>query len=128
MEKDYLIPKHKSDFEAVERIKNADMNSIQPELSQIFEWVEDINWPIAQELTSILVKFDEHIMPFLRDLMKKPDGLREYSLFYYMLPLLSTKQLMLLKGDLERVAYNPFQFEREEEYDRIALEHLQKIS
>lgn len=55
MNKDYLIPKHKFDFEAVKRIKNADMDSVQPVLAQIFEWVEDINWPVAQELVKALV-------------------------------------------------------------------------
>ncbi|TCO68061.1 DUF5071 domain-containing protein [Marinisporobacter balticus] len=127
MKKNYFIPKHKFDFEAVERIKNADSISIQPVLPEIFEWVEDINWPVAQELVKVLVKFNDLIIPFLKDLMQKPDGLREYSVYYGMMPLLTNRQLLLLKDELERVASNPSLFEIEEEYDKIARQYLQKI-
>lgn len=48
MNNDYYIPKHKFDFETVEKIRNADEVSIQPYLQQIFKWVEDINWPVAK--------------------------------------------------------------------------------
>ncbi|WP_069997330.1 DUF5071 domain-containing protein [Cellulosilyticum sp. I15G10I2] len=127
MNNDYYIPKHKFDFEAVEKIRNADEVSIQPYLQQIFEWVEDINWPVAKELVKVLVKFDTLIIPFLKDLIQKPDGLREYSFYYFMLPLLTDKQLSLIKEDLERVAKNPTSFEKKENYDKIARKHLTKV-
>lgn len=41
MNKNYFIPEDKFDFEAIDRIKNADPIIIQPVLSQIFEWVEE---------------------------------------------------------------------------------------
>ncbi|WP_053957474.1 DUF5071 domain-containing protein [Inediibacterium massiliense] len=127
MKKNCFIPKDKFDFEAVEKIRNADPISIQPVLPQIFEWVEDINWPVAQELVKVLVKFDELIIPFLKDLIGNPDGLREYSVYYYMMPLLTNRQLLLLKDELKRVANHPSPFEKEEEYNKIALEYLEKI-
>jgi hypothetical protein len=125
--KDYLIPRDKFDIESVERIKNADIESIEPVLSQIFEWVEDINWPVARELVKVLVKFDDLIIPYLKDLIQRPDGLREYSVYYHMMPLLNERQLLLLRDELERVANSPSRFEKEEEYDEIALQYLQKL-
>ncbi|WP_034378510.1 MULTISPECIES: DUF5071 domain-containing protein [unclassified Dehalobacter] len=127
MNKDYLIPRDKFDIESVERIKNADIESIEPVLSQIFEWVEDINWPVARELVKVLVKFDDLIIPYLKDLIQRPDGLREYSVYYHMMPLLNERQLLLLRDELERVANSPSRFEKEEEYDEIALQYLQKL-
>jgi hypothetical protein len=44
-----------------------------------------------------------------------------------MLPLLTNRQLSLLKEELERVANNPSSFEKEEGYDKIALQYLQNI-
>lgn len=127
MDKLRLIPKDKFDFAAVERIKSAHPASVESVLPQIFEWLEDINWPVAQELVKVLVNFDDIIIPYLIDLIQKPDGLREYSVYYYMMPLLTNNQLQLLKDELERVSYNPSPFEREEEYDKVALKYLQKI-
>jgi hypothetical protein len=128
MNKDYLIPKHISDFETVERIKNTNIESIKLVLPQLFEWVEDINWPIAPELASILVKFDDLIIPFLIDLIRKPDGLREITAYCYMLPELNNKQLLLLSEELNRVMNKPTAFEKEEGYDKLALKYLRKIS
>jgi len=127
MDISFFIPANKHDFEAVERIKNADPKDVEEHLPQIFEWIEDINWPVAQELVKVLAGFDDLIMPFVIDLIRNPDGLREYSIYYFMLPLLTNRQLQLLKEELERVAHNPSPFEKDEEYDKIALKYLQKI-
>jgi hypothetical protein len=127
MDKSLFIPKSKYDFETVERIRLTDPKNIQDILPQIFQWTEDINWPIAADLVNILAGFDEMIIPFVRDLIRDPDGLREYSIYYFMLPLLSNKQLYLLKDELERVANNPSSFESAEGYDKIALKYIGKI-
>jgi hypothetical protein len=127
MNKSLFIPVSKDDFETVERIKITDPKNIQEVLQQIFEWIEDINWPIARELVKVLAGFDEMIIPFVIDLIRNPDGLREYSIYYYMLPLLTNRQLSLLGEELERVANNPSSFEKEEGYNKIALQYLQNI-
>lgn len=127
MDKSVLVPVSKHDFETVERIKITDPNNIQEVLPQIFEWIEDINWPIAPELIKVLAGFDDMIIPFVIDFIHNPDGLREYSIYYFMLPLLNKRQLVLLKEELERVAHSPSSFEIEEGYDKIALQYLQNI-
>lgn len=124
MDKSSIIPTNKHDFDAVEKIKNADSKSIQKWLPQIFEWVEDINWPIAAKLVEVLVKFDDMIVPYLIDLIHNPDGLREYSVYFYMLPILNDRQLHLIKEELLRVVYNPSDFEKQEGYDKIALKYI----
>lgn len=124
MDKSLIIPTNKHDFDAVEKIKNTDLKSIQQCLPQIFEWVEDINWPIAPKLAEVLIKFDDMIVPYLIDLIRNPDGLREYSVYFYMLPILTDIQLHLIKGELMRVAYNPSDFEKQEGYDKIALKYI----
>jgi hypothetical protein len=128
MDKNLLVPVSKHDFETVERIKITVPNDIQEVLPRIFEWIEDINWPIAPELVKVLAGLDDMIIPFVTDFIRNPDGLREYSIYYFMLPLLNKRQLGLLKEELERVAYNPSSFEIEEEYDKIALQYLKNIS
>lgn len=122
-----LIPEDKFDLAAVDRIKNTDKESIAPVIGQIFEWVEDINWPVAQELVKILPQFDELIIPYIKDRLRNPHDLREYTVYYFILPLLSEKQLHLLKSELERVAIYPTQFEQEEGYDKVAQEHLNRL-
>lgn len=127
MDNSIFIPKDKSDFETVERIKNAAPKRIEEVLPQVFEWIEDINWPIAKELVKVLAGLDDSIIPFVIDLIHNPDGLREYSVYCFMLPLLNNRQLLLLKEELERIVNHPSSFEKEEEYDKTAIEYLQKI-
>lgn len=127
MDKSLYIPVSKHDFETLERIKITNPNNIQEVLPQIFEWIEDINWPISPELVKVLASFGDMIIPFVIDFIRNPDGLREYSIYYFMLPLLNKRQLGLLKEELERVAYSTSSFEIEEEYDKIAIQYLQNI-
>lgn len=127
MNRSLFIPVSKDDFKTVEIIKNTNPKNIQEVLPQIFEWIEDINWPIARELVKVLAGFDEMIIPFVIDLIHNPDGLREYSIYYHMLPLLTNRQLSLLGEELERVANNPSSLEEKERYNKIALQYLQNI-
>jgi hypothetical protein len=123
-----FIPKDKFDHETVDVLKNADKESVLPYLEELFKWVEDMNWPIAQELVTILVKFEDEIIPYVKYFMNNPDGGRDYTAYLHIMPKLSHDQLMLIKEDLERVVNAPTEYEKQEEYDILAREYLDKLN
>jgi hypothetical protein len=122
-----LVPKHKFDFETVEKIKKANISEIEPILPELFEWIEDINWPIARRLAVELVRFWEYIIQYVKYYLNHSTGIDEYCVFYEIMPLLKKTQLEALREDLERLATNPNEFEKDEEYDKFAKEYLNKI-
>jgi hypothetical protein len=122
-----LVPNNKSDFMAIERIKKATKEEIEPFLEEIFEWIEDINWPIAESLCMELVTKGDSIIPFVERILESPDGLREYAIYHVMMPLFTKHQLQLLKKVLVRISNNPSDIEHEQEYDKIVLNILEKL-
>jgi hypothetical protein len=128
MKRTDLIPIDKFDIKKVKELKKLSDEEIQPILPELFAWIEDINWPVAKELVKVLPIFNEAILPYVKDLWQNPDGLREYSIYYCMLPRLNIRQLELLSNELQRIAYKPTDFEQQEEYDKIVLKYLDKIN
>lgn len=122
-----LVPKHKFDLETVEKIKKVNISEIEPILPELFEWIEDINWPIARSLAVELVRFWEIIIPYVKYYLNHSTGLDEYCVFYEIMPLLKKSQLEAIREDLERLATNPNEFEKDEEYDKFAKEYLNKM-
>lgn len=122
-----LVPTSKFDFESVERLKHVDIKDIEPILPDLFEWMEDPNWPIASDLATVLVSFGEIIIPYIKCYLSHPDGQSEYFIYYFVLPILNQGMLKLISEELRRIIDNPTNEEKEYEYDKIALEHLNRI-
>ncbi|WP_088835212.1 DUF5071 domain-containing protein [Paenibacillus tyrfis] len=68
-----LIPKDKFDFERVNELKKLDAEMIKPIIPQLFEWIQDINWPIAREIAQILIKCNEETLPHIREILLGDD-------------------------------------------------------
>ncbi|WP_178075963.1 DUF5071 domain-containing protein [Paenibacillus oralis] len=56
-----LIPKHKQDYERVEQLKTKTLEEIKPILPELLEWLQDMNWPIAQDIENIVFTFDNTV-------------------------------------------------------------------
>jgi hypothetical protein len=65
-----LIPKHKFDFEATDELKKLSIEELKPIIPKLFEWTEDMNWPVAKEISKILIDYGKEIIPEVRKLLK----------------------------------------------------------
>lgn len=126
MDRENIIPENKHDISVIKNIEKASKKDIEQFLPELFEWIKDINWPVAPKLAEILVNFDELIIPFLKNIIKNPDSVDELSFYYIMLPLLNETQILLLINDLEIIVEKPTKLEKELEYDILIQEFLQK--
>uniref|UniRef100_UPI00403EFD00 DUF5071 domain-containing protein n=1 Tax=Paenibacillus sp. Y5S-9 TaxID=3122489 RepID=UPI00403EFD00 len=55
-----MLPKDKTDFESVDKLSNNELEEILPEL---FEWLQDGNWPISGSVENLLLRFGEELIP-----------------------------------------------------------------
>jgi hypothetical protein len=121
------IPKHKFDLESIDKLNEIKIEELKPILSELFEWIQDINWPIAKKLIEFLLKFGSDLIPEIKKTLKSDDDVFEYSCMVYLLPGLSNNILIELKEDLLRIAYNPTDQERKAELDLTAKDILKRI-
>lgn len=54
-----MIPKDKHDIAAVEKLGTMEVESVIPLLPQLLEWVQDMNWPIAEPMVELLLGDDD---------------------------------------------------------------------
>ncbi len=68
-----LIPRNKFDFTSIEELKCIDPNEVVPILEGLMEWMQDLNWPVAQELIKILPRFHVQLIPAIRKIFDMND-------------------------------------------------------
>jgi len=127
MEYSELIPKAKSDYDCVERLKVAGKEKIIPILPQLLEWLQDINWPIAQDIVEIIADYEEHLIPHIRAVLKSDDGVWKFFLLHGLINRFSNEKLLELKPDLVRMKLSPTKDEIDEELAEKIEELLTRI-
>ncbi len=121
-----LIPKHKFDASNIDILKTINKKDVEPILKDLMEWIQDINWPIAQELIKVLPRFHKELIPIIRDIFNTDDG--DWKMWTLkLIKKFPQESILLLKADIERIAYHPTDSEVYEEVDDYAKEVLSII-
>lgn len=127
MEYSELIPRTKMDYERVALLKRASKAKIIPILPELLKWLQDMNWPIAQDIEDILVDFEEYLIPHIRAVIKTNDGGWKFFLLHGLINRLSNEKLLELKPELIRMRFSPTKDEIEEELTEKIDELLARI-
>lgn len=122
-----LIPKHKSDFDTVEALKKLESEKIKPIIPDLLEWLQDMNWPIANEIEDLLIGFQEELIPHLKNIFQTNDGCWKFFLLHGLIRRLPNHLLSSIKTELERIKKRPTTDEQTEELDDIVEELLARI-
>nr|WP_284237883.1 DUF5071 domain-containing protein [Paenibacillus glycanilyticus] len=123
------MPKDKFDMEAINKLKMiAPGNfSLQPIIEKLFEWIQDCNWPIAQELCTILALLrPEDIIPQIRMVLNSGDDGWQFSCIYFLIPNLPDEVKKEIGPDILRVFMSPTKNEELCEIDLAAREIYKK--
>lgn len=72
------IPKHKMDVSAALEAKNLGHPSIEPILPILVTWLQDFNWPVAQEIEPYLKTLGTKLTPVVKEVLKTEDDVWKY--------------------------------------------------
>ena len=119
-----LVPKDKFDNSTIEIIKVIDVDEVEPILYRLLEWLQDINWPIAQELFNILPRFHTQLVPHIRAVLNSDDDIWK-NWILCLIKEFPTETVVLLSSDIKRIAKHPTANETLKETNIFAIEVIE---
>lgn len=122
------LPKHKSDYESIEKLNDLSTDELRPLLPTLLEWIQDMNWPVALGCLEILHKFQSELVPYIKEILEGEDSEWKYNVVRSLLIRMPTNVLIQLESELTRLALYPSDMDRESEVDEEAKVILHKLN
>ncbi len=120
-----LIPKDKHDLESVHKAIKEGYPAVQPILPQLLEWIQDYNWPVAQELAPFLASIGLPLEIELRKILEGNDEEWKYWILFEIIQK-SPPLITNMRNNLLRLAETPSESERLNNLHLIAFDILGK--
>jgi len=73
-----LLPRHRSDFERADAIVSKGYPAVAPVLPELFNWLQDCNWPISRTIAPFLAGLGQPIVPVVRAILEADDDIWKY--------------------------------------------------
>ena len=121
----YRVPKDKFDVEAIEQLLNAPAESVIPLLPALLEWMQDMNWPVAEPTVEFLLRYPNEITPLLVEVLAGDDWDWQYWCLLRIIPRLPFYAKIVLHDAVERIA--AIEDPMYEDYAEAAKEALQSF-
>jgi len=122
-----FVPKNKSDYESIARLKTLKNEGIEQIADEILEWVQDINWPIASEICDLLIPLDTKIISGVRKILNTEDYDWIYNCLNYIVKFLSKDAILEIEEELMRIVLTPNNEEVEMELPELSKEILDSL-
>lgn len=119
-----IIPHDKSDLESVDKIIILGYPKIRPILPQLLEWIQDMNWPVAQKIAPFLASIGNDIIPEIKKILQTEDYIWQYYCLLEIVSKLDKDGILLLEEELKHLRDFPSVEEKSEDLDEIATEIL----
>ncbi|SRR6266480_1966528 len=121
-----LVPRHKSDLENAHSAVALGWPAVEPIVSQLLQWLQDINWPVAHVLAPFFAEVGAALAPHIRRVLETEDDVWKYYVIQAVVAH-SPGLARALEAELKRVALRPTPSERKEEVDMVAQEALEQL-
>jgi hypothetical protein len=117
-----LIPKDKFDKEVIPKLMQLSEDEISPILPNLLSWTADINWPIAEDIIRVLIRFPYCIVPLIREKLKPTETDEDWKYFIItdLIPQLALEAQKLLTDDISRIIDYPTDGEKDAEVWTVA--------
>ena len=118
-----VLPSKKNDMEAAYRLVEAGYPAVKPVLSELVEWLQDYNWPVAHVFAPFLAKIGKPMIPYIDHVFRTDDMVWKY----WMISCLISKNDELFEHYREMLiqcAEHPSPAEKAEELDDVARDAL----
>lgn len=117
-----LVPKNKHDVSNIDKLYNLSNEEIKPIIYDLLEWVQDYNWPVAQELVPVLKERENIIFPYIIDILRGDDFMWKYWIMDLLIPGFTFEHKNVLKDEILRMINDPDIDEDTESIREIAKE------
>src|SRR4051812_32719285 len=107
------LPLDKFDIESATALTLASWESLEPLMPQVLEWMQDINWPVADVLQPFLASLGVRLAPFIQTVFATDDDIWKFNILVHIVAH-SPELVTALRADLERMANNPTAREQSE--------------
>jgi hypothetical protein len=98
------LPKNKHDFESVEVLTHLEETIVLPLLPELFEWLQDMNWPIAFEIVNLLRKYPNETVQHVKMIFSQRDTGWIYNILTYVISDWETELVSRLSSGLGELA------------------------
>lgn len=123
-----LIPRHKSDYDRVEKIIAAGYPKVEPIIPEILECIQDINWPIAQKLLPFINTIASDIVMHYKPILRTDDSPWKSWLLTEIIENLPSTKLAELKDEFQYCLTNLSEDDLEWEIDKTVKGLLERIT
>ena len=122
-----LIPKSKGDLATAQMLFSYSYEEIRSIIPQLLEWIQDMNWPVAQPVSEYLASISENISEELVEVLQGDDNIWKYWCIH-VFGLWSEKRIdPLMEKEIRRIVNKPTQGEIQEKVYEVAKELLENI-
>ncbi|HOH37098.1 MAG TPA: DUF5071 domain-containing protein [Spirochaetota bacterium] len=126
-----FIPKNKFDVVSVSELSKYEYSFYKPILGNLFEWIQDINWPVAKVIIPLLIKAEKDIIPYVKDILNSNDSIWKYWVISQVVDgmdsIVKKTILIELKEDFESIIDNPTIEDKSEELDILITNLMNSI-
>lgn len=118
-----LLPKSKLDTGQAEAIVRLGFPAVAPILPELLEWLQDINWPVAQVFLPLLASIGAPLHLHIKKILETDDGMWKYWVLLHVVA--QSRELQdLLIVELDQISHHPKPDEKEDGVDEIVREIL----
>ena len=99
---------------------------VAPYIPNMLEWIQDMNWPVAQKLAPFLAALGEPVVPEIQRILAGDDMIWKYWCVG-LIGEMADPCSEVFRSELERLATAPTDAERYEELNEVAATALEKM-
>lgn len=99
-----MIPKNKHDLEAVSKLHQLPASEVIPLLPQLLEWIQDMNWPVAEPVLEVLLQYPTELTPHVEEVLLGEDDMWIYWCLVRVFPELPYFSKLVLANAVEQLA------------------------
>ncbi len=122
-----FIPGNKHDLEACAVLQETSCVVIRPEIRSLLVWLQDVNWPVAQPVMSVLKEQGQDLVEPILEVLRSHDEVWKFNLIAHFLPLLEYNLINEFEPEIFRIATSPTETEAFEEINVVAIELIEEL-
>lgn len=121
-----LLPSTKMETHKAEALVSLGYPTVEPVLSTIMEWMQDMNWPVAQVFQPFLASIGKPLVPHVQKVLETKDEIWKHWVLQFVVAE-SNELMEFFMPELQRLATHPTANEHAEELDVLAQTILERV-